>query len=247
MQPGPLRRYARRAEPRPVEVVRLTHTSPSVAAGQGVRLSEQYLAILRRDLRRAQEEQALWTGEVLLEAEAERANRDEIRRQAREEASRVAEIQRQEQQRIRDERLAEQRARAAEWEERQRQERERIRREQEEAERRQREERAEEERRRREEQAAAEAARRRAAEAERRRRERLRTCAVCMEDNDLDAMVETPCRHWYCRTCLRGMKHTKNWNWTELTRLDSSQMVLKPRSPRDPYFNAASRTCPSLS
>ena len=44
-----------------------------------------------------------------------------------------------------------------------------------------------------------------AAEEERRRRQeeerraRLRECAVCLEDQDMSVMIETPCRHWYCR------------------------------------------------
>ena len=44
-----------------------------------------------------------------------------------------------------------------------------------------------------------------AAEEERRRREeeerrqRLRECAVCLEDQDMLLMIEAPCRHWYCR------------------------------------------------
>ncbi|KAF7506178.1 hypothetical protein GJ744_012158 [Endocarpon pusillum] len=53
----------------------------------------------------------------------------------------------------------------------------------------------------------AEAAERRrleAEEAERLRRERLRECAVCLEEIDMGVMVEVPCTHWYCRTHLRG-------------------------------------------
>jgi hypothetical protein len=53
----------------------------------------------------------------------------------------------------------------------------------------------------------AEAAERRrleAEEAERVRRERLRECAVCLEEIDMGVMIEVPCTHWYCRTHLRG-------------------------------------------
>lgn len=53
----------------------------------------------------------------------------------------------------------------------------------------------------------AEAAERRrleAEEVERVRRERLRQCAVCLEEIDVGVMVEVPCTHWYCRTHLRG-------------------------------------------
>ena len=44
-----------------------------------------------------------------------------------------------------------------------------------------------------------------AAEEERRRRQeegrrqRLRECAVCLEDQDMLLMIEAPCSHWYCR------------------------------------------------
>lgn len=49
-----------------------------------------------------------------------------------------------------------------------------------------------------------------AAEEERRqrqeeeRRARLRECAVCLEDQDMSAMIETPCRHWYCREDIQS-------------------------------------------
>ena len=43
-----------------------------------------------------------------------------------------------------------------------------------------------------------------AEEAERRRRERERECAVCLDVNDMENMIEVPCRHWYCRDHLRG-------------------------------------------
>ena len=35
-------------------------------------------------------------------------------------------------------------------------------------------------------------------EIERIRRERLRQCAVCMDETDLDLMIPLPCSHWYC-------------------------------------------------
>ena len=35
-------------------------------------------------------------------------------------------------------------------------------------------------------------------EAERIRQERLRQCAVCMDEVDMDLMVQLPCSHWYC-------------------------------------------------
>lgn len=35
-------------------------------------------------------------------------------------------------------------------------------------------------------------------EDERLRRARLRECAVCMEEADMDVMVQVPCLHWYC-------------------------------------------------
>ena len=60
---------------------------------------------------------------------------------------------------------------------------------------------------------AAEAERRQAeiaAEEERRRRQEeerrahLRECAVCLEDQDMSVMIETPCRHWYCREDIQS-------------------------------------------
>ena len=214
MRRGAVRRYTR-VQPRHHGPEQLSHTSPAAAAGYDVQLPAEYLDDLREDLERAQFEQELWAGAVIAQANEIRDDRLERRRQAREQAARLAEQRQQEQQRIQDERLAEQRARAAERAEQARQEAERIR-----------QERAAEDRRRREEQEAieearraaaaeaarqreaAEAARRRAAEeAERRRRERLRPCSVCMDENDVNLMVQVPCSHWYCRACLKGMKH----------------------------------------
>lgn len=43
-------------------------------------------------------------------------------------------------------------------------------------------------------------------EAERRRRERQRECAVCLDINDMDIMVEAPCMHWYCQIHLQGKR-----------------------------------------
>jgi hypothetical protein len=57
---------------------------------------------------------------------------------------------------------------------------------------------------------AAERRRREAEEVERARRERLRECAVCLEEVDVGVMVEVPCTHWYCRTHLRG-KSSRSW------------------------------------
>ncbi len=36
------------------------------------------------------------------------------------------------------------------------------------------------------------------------RRERLRECAVCLEDQDMGLMIEAPCRHWYCREDIQS-------------------------------------------
>ncbi|KAI1192581.1 hypothetical protein F5X97DRAFT_337453 [Nemania serpens] len=38
---------------------------------------------------------------------------------------------------------------------------------------------------------------------ERVRRERLRECAVCMEEDDMGAMIQAPCVHWYCHEDLQ--------------------------------------------
>ncbi|KAI1743033.1 hypothetical protein F4680DRAFT_390847 [Xylaria scruposa] len=37
-----------------------------------------------------------------------------------------------------------------------------------------------------------------AEERERIRRERLRECAVCMEEDDMSSMIQAPCEHWFC-------------------------------------------------
>lgn len=192
MQAGPLRRVTRRPQPRPTANSAPPPTTP-VAIDPPIRLSTQYLALLQEDLNRAQTEQAIWAGEVATAADAAREERRQTRWFAVEQARISAEQQQQEQRRDHEQKLAQHRARLEEWEQAQRQERERIRLEQEQAAQRQREERA----------AAEEAFRREAEEAERRRRETLRECAVCMDENDMQHMVEAPCQHWYCRTCLR--------------------------------------------
>jgi hypothetical protein len=217
-----MRRQTRRIQPRPTGPEVISHTSSAAASDATIQLSGEYLVTLQDSLQRAQVEQELWASDTILAANAVRAARIEARRQAQEEAHLSAELQRLEQQRIRDEKLAEQRAAATQWREFQRAEMERIRREQEVVEQRRREEQAMAEEVRREERRreaaevearrraateAQEARQRAAAEAERRRRERLRPCTVCMDENDVDTMTAVPCQHLYCSTCLRG-KHT---------------------------------------
>jgi hypothetical protein len=51
---------------------------------------------------------------------------------------------------------------------------------------------------------AAEMQRRQAEEAERIRRARLKECAVCLEAEDVDKMIQVPCTHWYCLEDLRS-------------------------------------------
>jgi len=201
-----MRRYTRRIQPRPTEAqfqnVALTqeaqileHTSEAAASTGNLQLSVEYLTILQSKLHQAQVERELWTNKILLEVEAANADKAEARRQAQEEAELYLERQQHEQRLIIDERSRAQRARAAELQQRQRDEAER-RLELEATERRHREE----------QEAIIEAQRIAAEDEERRRRERLRTCVVCMDENDLDVMVQVPCQHWYCRACLRGKK-----------------------------------------
>jgi len=73
-----------------------------------------------------------------------------------------------------------------------------------EEERRAQEEAAEEDRRR-----AVEIRRREQEEAERIRRERLRECAVCMDEADVDLMVQLPCTHWYC---IEDLDSESSWS-----------------------------------
>ncbi|GAW12935.1 hypothetical protein ANO14919_023080 [Xylariales sp. No.14919] len=42
-----------------------------------------------------------------------------------------------------------------------------------------------------------------AEERERIRRERLRECVVCMEEDDMSSMIQSPCAHWYCHEDLQ--------------------------------------------
>ncbi|KAI1134206.1 hypothetical protein F5Y05DRAFT_239082 [Hypoxylon sp. FL0543] len=58
-----------------------------------------------------------------------------------------------------------------------------------------------------EEEARIEEERRRIREAEEReriRRERLRECAVCMEEDEMGSMVQVTCQHWYCHEDLQN-------------------------------------------
>ncbi|KAI0185556.1 hypothetical protein EV127DRAFT_441115 [Xylaria flabelliformis] len=43
-----------------------------------------------------------------------------------------------------------------------------------------------------------------AEEREQIRQERLRECAVCMVEDDMDDMIQTPCAHWYCSIDLHS-------------------------------------------
>lgn len=43
-----------------------------------------------------------------------------------------------------------------------------------------------------------------AEERERIRRERLRDCAICMDEDDMDSMIQAPCAHWYCHEDLQS-------------------------------------------
>lgn len=56
-----------------------------------------------------------------------------------------------------------------------------------------------------------------AEERERIRRERLRECAVCMEEDDMGSMVQAPCTHWYCHEDLQSKFSHISRYYTELS------------------------------
>lgn len=225
-----LRYSRRRTQPREAEPRVLLHTSQAVTEGRSAQLPREYLVALQDVLYHTQARQDAWAGEVHSLSEVLKEATLQETRRVRNEADVRAATQREEHRALIEARNEARRLHAAEEEQRQRQELERLHQEREEASRRRREEEeaaeearwravyeaenqrreqqaaAEEaERQLRVEQAAAEQAQRRAVEeAERQRRESSRDCAVCLDSNDVDTMSQTPCHHWYCRTCLRG-------------------------------------------
>jgi len=149
---------------------------------------------------------------AIAEANLLRAQKEEVSQLFRElRQQKVYEIE-EEKQRITREQEEDRRRRLALYGERQRIEYERVRldkiRQVQEIERRREEilqrRRQLEEERRAQEEAAAEVRRREQEEAERIRQERLRQCAVCMDEADIDLMVQLPCTHWYCVDDLDG-------------------------------------------
>ena len=53
-------------------------------------------------------------------------------------------------------------------------------------------------------------------EVERIRQERLRECAVCMDEADIDQMVQLPCTHWYC---IEDLDSKSSWSEDWLTKV----------------------------
>jgi hypothetical protein len=168
---------------------------------------------------------------AVTEANLLRAQKEEVSQLFRElRQQRLYELE-EEKQRIAREQEESRRRRLALYEERQRVEYERIRldkvRREQEIERRKEEiiqsRRQLEEERRAQEEAATEARRiaeeirqREQEEAERIRQERLRECAVCMDEADMDLMVQLPCTHWYC---VEDLDSTFSWSDDGLTRV----------------------------
>jgi hypothetical protein len=189
MQPLTMRRVARRAQPTHASPG-LVHTSTSAASAGDKRIPADYLRVIADGIRLSQEEAEVWSNGILLTAQREREVKAEARRQAVHEAHQHTARLWQMQQTALAHRDSERRAQAAARSEIHRQEQARIRREHEEAEQRRRD--------------AEEATRRAAEESERRRRERLRRCVVCLDEVDFADLVELPCSHWSCPSCLRG-------------------------------------------
>ena len=131
-----------------------------------------------------------WYNGILDRSRAQEATRRELFQQTKDEWESVTRAESEAYHRAYEEILAERRARLAAEAEQRRNALEQERREREQAiAARQAEIAAEEERRRREEEE---------------RRQRLRQCAVCLEDQDMSLMIETPCGHWYCLEDLRS-------------------------------------------
>ena len=190
---------------------------------------------LQQRINAVQEVHNVWYNAIASDVQERNATRQELILHAKHERDRIAEAERQEHERIERSQLEARRRRLAEQVEQRRIEYERLQREREEAQaarlaqivaeeaerqRRLAEEaerqRVEDERRRRERDeaqaahwarlAAEEDRRRRQAEqAERIRRERLRECAVCLDSQDMDMMIQVACSHWYCIGDLRSM------------------------------------------
>ena len=126
-----------------------------------------------------------WYNGVLDQARAREATRRELFQQTKDEWESITRAESEAYHRAHEEELANRRARLAAEAEQRRNALEEERRVREQAiAARQAEIAAEEERRRRQEEE---------------RRQRLRECAVCLEDQDMLLMIEAPCSHWYCR------------------------------------------------
>ena len=153
-----------------------------------------------------------WYNGILDRSRAQEATRRELFQQTKDEWESITRAESEAYHRAYEEKLADRRARLAAEAEQRRNALEQERREREQViAARQAEIAAEEERRQRErEQAIAARQAEIAAEEERRRREeeerrqRLRQCAVCLEDQDMSLMIETPCGHWYCPEDLQS-------------------------------------------
>lgn len=188
---------------------------------------------------------------AITEANLLRAQKEEVSQLFKElRQQRVYDLE-EEKQRIAREQEEGRRRRLALYEERQREEHERVRldkvRREQEIERRkegilQRGRQLAEERRAQEE-AAAEARRiaqeirrREQEEAERIRQERLRQCAVCMDEVDMDLMAQLPCTHWYC---VEDLDSKFSWLEDGLTSVLSAARCL-------PKCDARAQTLPML-
>ena len=150
---------------------------------------------LQQRINAVQEVHNVWYNAIASDVQERNATRQERLLHAKHERDRIAEVERQEHERIERSQLQARRRRLAEQAERQRIEDERHRRERDEAQAAHLARLAAEEDRR----------RRQAEQAERIRRERLRECAVCFDSQDMDMMVQVACSHWYCIEDLRSM------------------------------------------
>lgn len=77
--------------------------------------------------------------------------------------------------------------------------------------------------------------------AKRRRRNRIRQCAACQEDHDMDEVVQTPCNHWYCFDCARGKVLPLSVCNSPLTLTGAVEAMHKVRQP----FRCCKRQVPA--
>ena len=80
-------------------------------------------------------------------------------------------------------------------------------------------------------------------EAERQRVARLRDCTVCMDAFDMEGMVELECEHWYCRADFQGTDVVFE---PSFCHTDAAQLLWKLLMLPERYFNVAGARVESI-